>query len=284
MPGGPWRHRIGPFMSPRIFCTARNSSMRFFTPSRPQWSSSSIARACARLKRSLELLFQGKDPISSRYVWMFVYSACWGLMLFRRFSSRFAIFCAFSGSPASASFSPRRFASSASSSSSAPPPTPHPSSSPSSPLLSTLLRTRCKSFCTSWICRCSTTWRSSISRDLWRLLLISPETRLASASRCRRSRTISRRSRRSSVSRICCRSSTESCGSAPPTTPARAAGDSGHRMRRAAVLLPSWPPCMKAVILSCTLLTSARTDTSVSTSTGSRSRATVARRTGAVWV
>mmetsp|Transcript_47864 Transcript_47864/g.126361 ORF Transcript_47864/g.126361 Transcript_47864/m.126361 type:complete len:287 (-) Transcript_47864:63-923(-) len=278
MPGGPWRQRMGPFMSPRIFCTARNSSIRFLTLSRPQWSSSIIERACCRLKRSWVLLLHGRDASNSRYVWMLVYSACWGLMLFRRLSSRFAIFCASSGRPPCASFSPKRFASSASSSESSPLATSQPSSSsPSSPLPLPLLRTRWRSFCTSWICRPSTTCRNSSSRDLCRLLLISPETRLASASRCKRSRTSSRRSLRSSVSRIRCRSSTESCGSAPPTTLASADGDSGHRMRRA-LPLPSWPLCMKAVIFSCTLLTSARTLTSVSASGASSRRRTAATR------
>mmetsp|Transcript_60752 Transcript_60752/g.178206 ORF Transcript_60752/g.178206 Transcript_60752/m.178206 type:complete len:216 (-) Transcript_60752:401-1048(-) len=214
---------------------------------------------------------------------MFVYSACWGLMLFRRFSSRFAIFCASSGRPLCASFSPRRFASSASPSESSPLAAYQPSSSsPSSLSLPFLLWTRWRSICTSWICRWSTTLRSSSSRDLWRLLLISPETRLASASRCRRSRTVSRRSLRSSVSRICCLSSTESCGSAPPTTLASCEGDSGHLMRRA-LPLPSWPLCMKAVILSCTLLTSARRVTSVSASAASSRRRTAAIRRGATW-
>src|SRR5262249_33634027 len=47
-PGGPTKHRIGAFPSGRSFRTARCSRMRSLTFSRPQWSSSRMARARIR--------------------------------------------------------------------------------------------------------------------------------------------------------------------------------------------------------------------------------------------
>mmetsp|Transcript_93738 Transcript_93738/g.201218 ORF Transcript_93738/g.201218 Transcript_93738/m.201218 type:complete len:267 (-) Transcript_93738:336-1136(-) len=210
-----------------------------------------------------------------------VYSGWCGWMVFKRFSSRFAIFMASSVSPTLESFSAKRAASSSSSMSLSPSP------SPSDCSLSrwVLARSFCKSFRTSWICRCSTTCRSSNSRDLWMFELISEDMRLASVSLCNRSKTYSRRSRRSKVSRIRWRSSKESCIRVAPTTLVKVPAAEGQRHWRLlpAFLPPSWPPLTSSLIFSCTLWTSARTATSSSWPSGDSSKSrTLATRSGVV--
>ena len=104
-PGGP-RKRIGSFTSGFSLRTARYSSTRSFTFSRPEWSASSTS--CDPHLRSIASsvrLAQGSAMIQSRYVRETVYSAAATGILESRSSSRRASFLTPSGRPAASSFS-----------------------------------------------------------------------------------------------------------------------------------------------------------------------------------
>ena len=92
------KQRIGPFLSARSFRTAMYSTMRFFTLSRPKWSSSRQRRQSAGSSLSLVVLLHGRSASHSRYVRVTLYSADCCCMPARRPSCFLAILFASSGS------------------------------------------------------------------------------------------------------------------------------------------------------------------------------------------
>jgi hypothetical protein len=64
-PGGPRKHRIGPFTSGFSFLTARYSRTRSFTFSRPEWSASSTCFVCFRSIESSVRFDQGSATSQS---------------------------------------------------------------------------------------------------------------------------------------------------------------------------------------------------------------------------
>ena len=65
-PGGPTKHRIGPFGLLTSCRTARNSTIRSLTFSSPKWSSFRIFSAADRSLRSRVFLVQGTAISQSR--------------------------------------------------------------------------------------------------------------------------------------------------------------------------------------------------------------------------
>src|SRR5687768_7879338 len=77
-PGGPTKHKIGPFTAGLSFRTARYSRMRSFALSRPECSLSSTSRVFTRSITSSVRFDQGNATTQSRYVRDTVYSAAAG--------------------------------------------------------------------------------------------------------------------------------------------------------------------------------------------------------------
>mmetsp|Transcript_33916 Transcript_33916/g.97625 ORF Transcript_33916/g.97625 Transcript_33916/m.97625 type:complete len:268 (-) Transcript_33916:517-1320(-) len=243
MPGGPWRQRIGPFMSPRIFCTAKNSSNLVFTLSKPLWSSSSMALAVLRSTRSSELVDHGNEAINSKYVCVVVYSGWCGCKLFNRFKWRFAIRDASSGKPALSRLSANLATSSSSSSSSGASSSPEGSALPPSAAGRAALerRSRASSRWISCICRWTRSRLISPSRDFCMSAEMLLCIRCASHSLSSSSRPSSRRRLVLRSSSSCCRSDAVSCRNLEPMKPMRASGVASC-LKRAATAREGFPP------------------------------------------
>mmetsp|Transcript_59273 Transcript_59273/g.173363 ORF Transcript_59273/g.173363 Transcript_59273/m.173363 type:complete len:252 (-) Transcript_59273:252-1007(-) len=149
-------------------------------------------------------------------------------MFWSRRSSLWASFCASGLSCAlrSDSRSTEASSSSSSSSSSGSPPS-SPASPPASPRPLSLRISRWS----SWSCRRRTVSRSSSSVRLCIFELISRESLWTSRTRRARSRTSSRRSRTSAVSRTCWRSAMESCERPAAVMSASTEAEAGQRAR-----------------------------------------------------
>mmetsp|Transcript_15276 Transcript_15276/g.43713 ORF Transcript_15276/g.43713 Transcript_15276/m.43713 type:complete len:272 (-) Transcript_15276:335-1150(-) len=215
MPGGPSRHRTGPAVLPRSFCTARNSRSRLLTVCSPKWSSSRLALAASRSCLSTVQACQGRLASVSTYWCATAYSGCSGCIAFKRFISRCAILSASPARPALETFT----ASCSTSSSSA---EPGPSSRASRPAAGFWLWWPCTSCCPP---RTGQAMPGSAPPEaLWRSV----------SARSSRS-TCSRRCLTSTASSTSWRCSSEGDLRAAPTASASLEADLGHRAC-------CWPP------------------------------------------